>query len=387
MKALPACACVVLALACPAFAGPDVRLARLPEGGRQPRVAVGADGSVHVVYLGGDVRNSDVYYLNRSSGQEAFGEPVRVNSQPGSAVAMGTMRGAQIALGAEGRVHVAWNGSTIAEPRGPGFAPGAAHKGLPVLYARSDGAGAFEAQRNLMTSTAYLDGGCAVAADGAGRVYVAWHASALDGSPQESARNVWLAESTDEGATFGRERGILPQALGACGCCGMAATTDPSGGIVLLYRAATGGTERGMYLLESSDQGRSFGARPLDSWRVMMCPMTSAAAQRTGDGPVLAWENQNQVYWARAGAGELKPVAPPTGAARRKHAVAGAGAEFVVLAWAEGGGMGGEATLGWQVFTAAGEPVEGGAGQQPGLPAYSFPAVIAERDGGFTILY
>jgi hypothetical protein len=34
-----------------------------------------------------------------------------VNHIDGSAIATGTVRGAQIAVGAKGRVHVAWNGS------------------------------------------------------------------------------------------------------------------------------------------------------------------------------------------------------------------------------------------------------------------------------------
>jgi hypothetical protein len=42
-----------------------------------------------------------------------------VNSQPESAIAAGTIRGAQLAIGKAGRVHVAWNGSQNAEPVGP----------------------------------------------------------------------------------------------------------------------------------------------------------------------------------------------------------------------------------------------------------------------------
>ena len=49
-----------------------------------------------------------------------------MNSQAGSAVAAGTIRGAHLALGRKGRVHVAWNGSGTALPKGlPN--PGVAH--------------------------------------------------------------------------------------------------------------------------------------------------------------------------------------------------------------------------------------------------------------------
>jgi hypothetical protein len=47
-----------------------------------------------------------------------FSSPIRVNGQPGSAIAVGTMRGARLSIGKNGRVHVSWNGSNKATPRG-----------------------------------------------------------------------------------------------------------------------------------------------------------------------------------------------------------------------------------------------------------------------------
>jgi len=112
----------------------------------------------------------DIFYVRREAGEATFTEPVRVNSHPGSAIAMGTIRGAQLAIGQNGRVHVAWNGSNKA-PKGPG--------GNPMLYARLNDAGiAFEPQRNLITWAGGLDGGGTLAADAKGRVYVFWHAMA-----------------------------------------------------------------------------------------------------------------------------------------------------------------------------------------------------------------
>jgi hypothetical protein len=40
-----------------------------------------------------------------------FSSALKVNSHPGSAIAAGNIRGAHIALGRNGRVHVAWNGT------------------------------------------------------------------------------------------------------------------------------------------------------------------------------------------------------------------------------------------------------------------------------------
>jgi hypothetical protein len=52
---------------------------------------------------------------------------LRVNSQQGSAIAAGAIRGAHLAVGRNGRVHVAWNGSSTgptARSAQPGNAPG-----------------------------------------------------------------------------------------------------------------------------------------------------------------------------------------------------------------------------------------------------------------------
>src|SRR5207247_613995 len=136
----------------------------------------------------------------------------------------------QLAVGKGGRVHVAWNGSGKALPRGPG------KYNSPMLYSRLTDAGtAFEEQRNLMRITESLDGGGTLTADQAGNVYVAWHAQ-KSGFVGEDQRKVWLALSTDEGKTFAEELPINTQPTGACGCCGMRAFTDGKGNAYFLYR-------------------------------------------------------------------------------------------------------------------------------------------------------
>ena len=47
-----------------------------------------------------------------------FSTPLRVNSRPGSVIATGTIRGAHLAVGKNGRAHVAWMGSRKAAPEG-----------------------------------------------------------------------------------------------------------------------------------------------------------------------------------------------------------------------------------------------------------------------------
>jgi hypothetical protein len=255
-----------------------VRILAIPEGGIQPQAAVDDRGAIHLVYFLGDPAGGDLMYCRAEPGAAGTSRPVRVNSQPGSAIAIGTIRGGQVAVGRGGRIHVAWNGSNGARPANPAG-------GTPMLYARSDPGGtAFEPQRNLMRRTSALDGGGTVAADRQGDVYVAWHGRTEDAGPGEAHRRMWVARSTDDGATFAAEGPAFAAPTGACGCCGTRSLADREGALYLLYRAAGGGVDRDMYLIRSADRGVTFAGEPLDRWRAQVCPMSSAALADSDTG-------------------------------------------------------------------------------------------------------
>ena len=113
----------------------QVTLRKTPGNGIQPQVALDAKGTLHVLYFEGEAKGGDLLYVRREAGK--LSQPLRVNSQAGSAIATGTIRGGHIAIGKDGRVHVAWNGSQNAEPKNP-------ISGMPMMYARlNDSATAF----------------------------------------------------------------------------------------------------------------------------------------------------------------------------------------------------------------------------------------------------
>src|SRR4051794_40933055 len=87
--------------------GGGVTLLETPDGGIQPQAAIDARGTIHLVYFKGDPAAGDLFYVRREPGKDDFTAPIRVNSQPGSAIAIGTIRGGQLALGKGGRIHVA----------------------------------------------------------------------------------------------------------------------------------------------------------------------------------------------------------------------------------------------------------------------------------------
>ena len=358
-----------------------VQLERVPDGGIQPQVAVGSDGTVHLVHYKGEAAAGDLYYSRRAPDDAQFSEPVRVNSTPGSAIAAGTIRGAQIALGRDGRLHVVWNGSNRSEPRGP-------QKETPLLYTRLNDDGArFEPERNVITSAYGLDGGATLGADAQGHVYVAWHAGSGRG---EESRRVWMIRSSDDGATFDVERAIDVPRVGACGCCGMKGTVAPDGAVMFLYRSAKPVTQRDMYLLTSLDQGESFKSRKLQAWQIGTCPMSSEAFAHTADKSWGAWETDEQVFVARLDrdVGEAaKPRSAPGSAARRKHpALAVNSRGELLMAWTEGTGWNKGGGLAWQQFDAEGRPTDV-KGREAGVPVWSFATPYARADGSFVILY
>lgn len=394
------CMCVLI-LPCMAFPTMaqepyNVSLERVPDGGIQPQVAVGADGTLHLLYFKGDPKAGDLFYCKRAKGADAWSTPIQVNSQPGSAVAAGNMRGGQIALGRNDRVHVVWNGSSKAWPKvqlPSGEAEHNAHFATPMLYARiAEQAKAFEPQRNLMRRTFVLDGGGSVAADDAGNVTVVWHANLLGGPGGEVGRRVFVARSKDQGKTFAQEVAVSEKQGGSCGCCGLQTLTDARGRTFILYRAATAGVNRDMILLSEDAAGTIFESRIVDRWHLRTCPASTSSLAVTDNGVLMAWESQGQVRYARfepaSGKTSQLITAPGKGERRKYPVVAGNARGEVILAWTEKMRWGRPGVLRWQVFDANGDPIATAKGTAPGVPAWSLVAVYPwGEDDGFTIVY
>ena len=371
-------------------APPAVDVQRVPHGGIQPEIAPGREGVIHVVYFTGSPTAGDVFYVSSADGGRTFSGPLRVNSQPGSAIAAGTIRGAQVAAGPDGRVHVAWNGSDTALPRGVPN-PRTLRAGSPMLYTRSDARRtAFEPQRNLMTHTFDLDGGGSLAVDEDGAVYVAWHANDVKGEPGEASRRVWLSPSSDGGATFAPEAAAWSEPTGACGCCGMRLFAAGQGRLHLLYRSATQQINRDIFALLSTDRGRTFTGARLHEWDINACPMTSMSFAASGSRVLTAWETDGQVFFKDvAGSPAATPQAPAGGspAARRKHPRLAFGKDgSLLLVWTEGTAWNKGGSLAWQLYDAAGQP-SGPAGARPGVPTWSVGAVAPRPAGDFVVLY
>jgi hypothetical protein len=364
---------------------PPVIAVRVPNSGIQPQIVVDGRGVVHMVYFSGEAAHGDLYYTHSEDGGAAFSAPIRVNSHPGSAMATGNIRGAHIAVGRNGRVYAAWNGTYVLDRPGPAK-PWMKH---PMVFVRLNDAGTgFEPERNLIHAAYGLDGGGAIAADHAGRVYVFWQAPA-PGTEGEGNRRVWVARSTDDGRTFAPEKPAFDKSTGACGCCGMSAFADSHNNVYALYRSATEVVHRDIYLLSSNDGGETFRGADIAQWNIGACTMSMQGLSESPAGVLAAWETMGNVFYSVVDAsGRVStPVAAPGEANGRKYpSVAGNSRGETLLAWTEGMKWGKGGSLAWQIFNKNDEP-EGETGRADGVPASSLVTAFAGPGGRFTVVY
>ena len=220
---------------------------------------------MHLVYFVGDPAGGDLRYVRSQDGAKTFPPSLAVNTRPGSAIALGNVRGAQIAIGKNGRVHVVWNGVLAKEP---GSANATGRPSEPMSYTRlRDDGGCFEPERDMIATHHGLDGGGAVAADAGGNVWVVWHAPDEHGEGEE-ARRVWVAHSSDEGESFDPEMAASQPGTGVCPCCGLGAIARDGGGLAILYRMAEKRENRHTVLLSQTQRAEPFDARSIDPWKV-----------------------------------------------------------------------------------------------------------------------
>lgn len=369
-----------------------IKFIRVPEGGIQPRAHLDSNGVLHLVYFSGKPESGDLYYVKKDSGQEEFSNPIRVNQTPGSAIAVGTVRGAQFTLGRNGRPHVIWMGSgrTAVEIKGQ------KHKQHPMLYTRLNDAGTgFEKERNLVSRTVGIDGGGSIAADKAGNVYASWHAAEPDNERGEAGRALYVSRSSDDGRSFTSEKRAVNSETGSCACCGMSSFVDDRARLHILFRGADAtASMRNMHILSSSDRGDSFSLRVLDQWILNTCPMSTSSITQHGNGIVTVTENAGNLEWYAHPSKTTNTISPRVaGNGKAKHPrITVNESGHSLLAWADGAGWGKGGYLRWKVIgpahgKAPGKTIrDSGAAQIP-LPVWSFAQPIAMPDGEFLLIY
>ncbi len=348
--------------------GQSVVTLPIPDGGRLPQAVVDDTGTVHLVYVVGDAPRGDLMYATRAPGATAWSPPQQVNSTPGTVTGLGPVDGGQLALGPNGRLHVAW--FRIAPPT--------------FFYTHSAEEGpSFEEQFGVATGDG-VEAGPAVAAGPDGNVYLFWHAGAVE----DAERMLYTAASRDGGLIFEPSRPVMAEGAGACACCRPAARTDDSGAIYVSYRGAGDNVRRGQRLLISRDGGASFTDELIQPWNVGACPVATTSLSHGPSGMTVAWETQGEVYFAAVDRLSDRVSPPGQADARRKNpAVAVNNRGETLLAWGDGSGLRAGGTLHWQVFDAEGRPTAEPGGGALRLPDGSVPFALAQPDGTFVVIF
>jgi hypothetical protein len=264
----------------PAVARESAAIAPGPESvrARQPQVAVGPSGAVHVTFGVGNA----IYCVNSSDGGKHFAPPVKVAEH--GVMSLGMRRGPRVAAtgravaiaavcgsqggGRDGDVLV-WRsidgGTNWAGPVRVNRVPGSAREGLHDLAASADG-----------------------------RLYCVW----LD--LRDGKMEVFGALSTDGGATWGEDRLVYRSPDGfVCQCCQPSACFDGHGKLHVLWRNQLGG-DRDMFLTSSGDGGRTFDTPRklgLGTWTLKACPMDGGGLAADAAGTVqTVWRRQQTIY-------------------------------------------------------------------------------------------
>jgi hypothetical protein len=350
-----------------------VAVVALPDTAIQPQAVVDANDVVHMVFFSGKPAGGDLYYVKLSADGGRLSQPVRVNSIEGSALATGSVRGAQLSLGRSGIIHVAWHGS---KPEGSAL-------DVPMWYARSIDGGRFEAQRSLSGRSKGLDGG-SVAADRMGHVAIVWHAMGTE--PGENHRTVYIAKSSDDGATFSEAAPATTAPVGACGCCGMRALFDRNGALHVMYRVATDEQRRdtAWLMIQGATARQPVRVHP---WDIQTCPMTTYALAETKDGLVAAWETAQQIYSTslNPSTGTIGSITALPGTGTRKHPTIAVNASGErLIAWTEGTAWNRGGTAAWRLTDRNGKEI--GVSQNAGtVPVWGLVSAVALRDGSFIV--
>jgi hypothetical protein len=168
----------------------------------------------------------------------------------------------------------------------------------------------------------------------------------------------------------------------------MKAYADDAGAVHVLFRAADRQVNRDIWLIASTDHGRTFAGADISQWKIGACVMSSEFFTTSPSGLFAAWESEKQAYFGRVVNGKVeKSIAAPGTPDNRKYPVVARNTRGETLfAWTEGMAWKKSGAAAWQLYDNDGKP-EYSLGKAAGVPVWSLVAAFARPDGGFVVVY
>jgi len=277
----------------------------------RPTVAVAEnDDAVFWAWIRKDDDGWNVYVSTLDETGVERSDPLRVNHIPGNA-SPHAQAPAQIAVGPEGNVYVAWTNSTIVEGR--------RFPASDLLMSRSLDGGRTWSEEEAINSDAEeapsghtfhdilaMDDGTILvswidsrerdrfstssnqeASQGSRSAHEGMHAPTTDESGRNIGSEIWMARSRDGGLTF--EETVVVDS-NACPCCRTNLAAAPDGSVYLAWRHEFENGARDIVVSRSDDSGSSF-SEPVrvseDNWVIEACPHA---------GPALAVDTEGNVH-------------------------------------------------------------------------------------------
>ena len=248
---------------------------------RQPQVAVGANGTVHLVYGVGE----GVAYCQSKDGAQTFSSPVtafRVTN-----MSLGMRRGPRVAVTSKAIVVTAVGGMM-----------GKGRDGDVIAWRSMDGGSIWSGPVLVNdVADAAREGLHAMAAGEDGSVWCVW----LD--LRDKLTEIYASRSVDGGASWERNISVYKSPeKSVCECCHPSVIV--SGKTVhIMFRNSLDG-ERDMYVTSSKDDGATFSKaiKPgKGTWQLDACPMDGGMLAAGKKGGVLTlWQRNGEIYMAEA---------------------------------------------------------------------------------------
>lgn len=238
---------------------------------RHPKLGVDpvSSNGVYMLAVLGDEDSSRLALLNSTDGGDSFGKPVWI-SDPGGVNSHGENSPALIVT--PDVMYAAWN------------------QGGDIRLARSLTWGGFFqkpvriSDRPEKAFSGYVSIGVAPNGD----VYAVW-LDTRESTPTQDVYGIYLARSTDKGATFGKNIKVADH---VCECCRPNVAFGPNNEVLVLFRNIYPGSIRDMTVAVTRDGGNTFSA-PIriaeDNWKLEGCPDSGIALARSGNRIYAAW--------------------------------------------------------------------------------------------------
>jgi len=226
---------------------------------------------LHMLAVVGDGENTRLALLNSEDGGDTFDKPVWVSEADKQVSSEGESSPAFVVT--PNKIYAAWDES------------GELRFARSVTWGQS-----FEKPISIIVQAGKsFSGYPSMAIAPNGDLYATWIDSRDQKNDSYDNYSVYLAKSTDQGASFGKNIRVAEK---ICPCCRPTLAFGPNGEIMVFWRQVYPGSIRDMTVAVSSDGGNTFSEPQRvaqDNWKINGCPDSGAATARSGNRVYVAW--------------------------------------------------------------------------------------------------